>query len=293
LKPVIFSRGKRTRKSVRKRNSRNRRRSASFAERTKGLMLKSLKVAGAMLVVPVLLFSGAKFYNLLITTEYLEVRTIEVVGIRRVSRGEVVALSGIREGENIFSFKYSDALDALKSHPWAASAALRRIPPHTVRIELKEKEPVALVKSGDMYVMDWSGMLFAKYSPVGSADLPVVTGPLPGAPGAPGSNDPLGASVDRSVLELMDVLDGREGFGIRNVSEINVDPIHGLAIYTLAEGVRLELGHGLFEGKLRAFERVVRARGGTLGGIEAMNLKSGSEVVVRFVRDVVEGGGAT
>ena len=293
MKPVIFSRSKRTRKIVKKRNSWNRRRRAPFVERTKGLMLNSLKVAGAVLAVPVLLFSGAKFYNLLITTEYLEVRTIEVVGIRRVSRGEVVALSGIREGENIFSFKYSDALAALKSHPWAASAALRRIPPHTVRIELKEKEPVALVKSGDMYVMDWSGMLFAKYSPADSVDLPVVTGPLSGIHGSPGSNDPLGTSVDRSVLELMDVLDGREGFGIRNVSEINVDPIHGLALYTLAEGVRLELGHGSFEEKLRAFERVVSARGGTLGGIESMNLKSESEVVVRFVRDVVEGGGST
>ncbi len=287
MKPVAFSKGKRTKKSVRGRNSWNRRRRAPFAERAKGLMLNSLKIAGAVLVVPLLLFSGAKFYNLLITTEYLEVRTIEVVGIRRVSRGEVVALSGIRKGDNIFSFKYSDALDALKSHPWAASAVLRRIPPHTVRIELKEKEPVAIVKSGDMYVMDANGMLFAKYSSAGSVDLPVVTGPLYGAHG---SNGPLGASVDRSVLELMDVLDGREGFGIRNVSEINVDSGYGLALYTLAEGVRLELGYAPFEGKLRAFERVVRARGGTLGGIESMNLKSESEVVVRFLSDVAGGG---
>jgi len=45
--------------------------------------------------------------------------------------------------------------------------------------------------------------------------------------------------VDASVLELIRILDGRTGFGFRNVSEINVDPQYGLAIYTLAEGVRL------------------------------------------------------
>jgi cell division septal protein FtsQ len=280
-------------KKAKRKNSWNRRRRVPFAVRAKGAILISLKAAAVVLVVPLLVLAGIKFYNVIITTQYLEVRSIEVAGLRRVPRGTVVALSGVREGENIFSFKYADALDAIESHPWVGSAQLRRIPPHTVRIELKEKEPVALVKSGDMYVMDHSGTLFAKHSTADSLDLPVVTGSLSGVPGSPGSEDLLGASVDKSVLELMAVLDGREGFGIRNVSEINMDPVYGLAIYTLVDGVRLELGHGSFEGKLRAFERVVRARGGSLSGILAMDLKSEHEVVVRFSSDVVEGGGAT
>ena len=280
-------------------NSWNRRRKVPFAVRAKGVILISLKVAAVVLAVPLLVGAGARFYNVLITTEYLEVRSIEVTGIRRVPRGELVALSGIREGDNIFSFKYADALGALRSHPWVASAELRRIPPHTIRIELKEKEPVALVKSGDMYVMDYRGVLFARHSSADSVDLPVVTGALSGAPAfpvspaSPASKDMLGASVHKSVLELMEVLDGREGFGIRNVSEINRDPVYGLALYTLVEGVRLELGHGSFEEKLRAFERVVHARGGSLSGILAMDLKSEYEVVVRFTGNVVEGGGAT
>ncbi len=99
--------------------------------------------------------------------------------------------------------------------------------------------------------------------------------------------------MDADVLEIIRILDGRTGFGLRNVSEINVNPEYGLALYTLAEGVRLELGHGAFEEKLRAFEKVVRARGGSLQGIEAIDLNNGREVVVRFSGDVIKGGGAT
>ncbi len=273
-------------KRVKKKNSWNRRHRAPFAERARGALVISVKVVAAVLAVPALVFCLVMFYNVLITTEYLEVRSIDVVGIHRVSRGEVVALSGVREGANIFSFKYSDALDALKSHPWVASAQLRRVPPHTVRIELEEKEPVALVKSDDIYVMDGAGRLFALHSPTDSIDLPVVTGVKP----APGTEALLGTSVDNSILELMAVLDGRDGFGIRNVSEINVASGYGLALYTLAEGVRLELGYGPFEEKLQAFERVVSARGGTMAGIEAMDIKSEKEVVVRFKAEVVGGG---
>ncbi len=285
MKPMALVRGIGKKKKAKRKNSWNRRRRAPFAERAGGALAVALKVIVAVLAVPALVFCSVLFYNVLITTEYLEVRSIDVAGIHRVPRGTVVALSGVREGENIFSFKYRETLEALESHPWVASAQLRRIPPHTVRIELKEKEPVALVKGDDIYVMDSAGVLFAVYSPTDSIDLPVVTGVK-----AAGTEALLGTSVDNSILELMAVLDGRDGFGIRNVSEINVASGYGLALYTLAEGVRLELGYGPFEDKLRAFERVVSARGGSMAGIEAMDIKSEREVVVRFKTDVVEGG---
>ncbi len=228
-------------------------------------------------------FSGWKLYDMFITTEYLEIKTINVIGARRVSLDEAVALSGIRKGSNLFSFKYSQAIKGLKTHPWVASVELRRSPPHTVSIELKEREPIALVKTDAMYVMDAAGKIFARYSRADQVDLPVVTGLEHGKPGG---------AVDVSVLELIRILDGRTGFGLRNVSEINVDPEYGLTLYTLAEGVRLELGSGAFEEKLRAFEKVVRARGGSLRGVEAMDLKSGHEVVVSLSEGVMKGGGA-
>jgi cell division protein FtsQ len=280
---------------IRKKRGRNRRRTDPFVVRAKRFLLRSLKVFILAAVVPVLALSGWKLYNLFITTEYLEIKTINVVGARRVGLDEAVALSGIRKGENLFSFKYSQAIKGLKTHPWVASAELRRSPPHTVSIELKEREPIALVKTDAMYLMDAAGNIFARYSSADSVDLPVVTGLERGKPGGGGRVPGSGPAVDASVLELIRVLDGRIGFNLRNVSEINVDPEYGLTLYTLVEGVRLELGSGAFEKKLRAFEKVVRARGGSLQGIEAINLKSDHEVVVKLSGDVnvIKGGGAT
>ncbi len=279
---------------IKKKRGRNRRRTDPFVVKAKRFLLRSLKVFMVAVVVSGLAFSGWKLYNLFITTQYLEIKTINLVGARRVSLDEAVALSGIRKGSNLFAFKYSQAIKGLKTHPWVASASLRRSPPHTVSIELKEREPIALVKTDAMYVMDGGGNIFARYSRADQVDLPVVTGLERGRPvtGDRAVGSGVGAVVDASVLELIRILDGRTGFNFRNVSEINVDPEYGLALYTLAEGVRLELGHGAFEEKLRAFEKVVRARGGSLLGVEAMNLKSGHEVVVRLSEDVMKGGGA-
>ncbi len=272
---------------MRKKRGRNRRRIDPFVVRAKRFLLGSLKVFIVVVAVPALAFSGWKLYNLFITTEYLEIKTINVVGARRVGLDEAVALSGIRKGSNLFAFKYSQAIKGLKTHPWVASVELRRFPPHTVSIELKEREPIALVKTDAMYLMDAAGNIFARHSRADSVDQPVVTVLEHGKPVGDSPD------MDAGVLELIRILDGRIGFGLRNVSEINVDPEYGLTIYTLVEGVRLELGSGAFEEKLRAFEKVVRARGGSLQGIEAINLKSDHEVVVRLSGDVVKGGGAT
>lgn len=280
---------------IKRKRGRNRRRTDPFVVRAKRFLLRSLKVFVVAAVVPVLAFSGWKLYNLFITTEYLEIKIINVVGARRVGLDEAIALSGIRKGSNLFSFKYSKAIEGLETHPWVASADLRRSPPHTVSIELKEREPIALVKTDAMYLMDAAGIIFARHSSADSVDLPVVTGLERGKPEGGGDGGAGGPVVDAGVLELIRVLDGRTGFNLGNVSEINVDPEYGLTIYTIVEGVRLELGRGAFEEKLRAFEKVVRARGGSLQGVEAMNLKSDHEVVVSLSGDVnvIKGGGAT
>jgi len=272
------------RKKKKKRN--RRRQSEPLASRARKGTLKALKVALALAVLPALAYGSILFYRVLVTTEYLAITSVAVTGAVRVAPDEAVGLSGITEGQNILSFNATEAAEGLKANPWVLSAEVKRRLPGSVEIALTEREPAALVLlDKDLYVMDSSGTVFKKYTAADRLDLPVVTGLTREA-----LKD--GGAEAANLMQLMTVLRNREGLvNLAKVSEINVDPVFGLSIYTLDEGVRLSVGSGSFSDKLASFDKVVASRGGVLGGIEAMDLNNSRSVVVRFTDKAFKEGG--
>lgn len=77
------------------------------------------------------------------------VRVVEVNTDGVMSREEVLAKTGIREGLNIFSLSLESAQNALSALPEVASARVERILPNTVTIEIEARRPVAWVTPRD------------------------------------------------------------------------------------------------------------------------------------------------
>lgn len=263
----------------------NRRLVDPFRVRARRFIKKAARVAAFAGAVPVLVVAGLWGYAEITTAEALSVRAITVTGVSNVTASEIEGLSGIRKGQNIFIFDSAKVEAALKANPWVEAAEVGRSLPDTVNIAIKERIPIALVKLDAMYVMDSSGVIFKRFASGDGLDLPVVTGLTAEALGG---DDPKG--IQKGLIRLISILSGRSGFNISNVSEINVDPSFGLSVYTLEDGVRLEVGLDGFEEKLDSFEKVLRHRG-TLDGVEAMDLNDSKEVIVRFSTNVVKEGG--
>lgn len=272
---------------IRKKKKLNRRKhNEPLASRVKRPALRLLKAAVVLAVLPALAYGAMSFYSVLVTTEYLAVSSVIVTGAEKVAPEEAVELSGISEGQNILSFNAGEAVEGLKGNPWVKDAEVKRRLPGAVEIVITERVPAALVLlGGEFYVMDASGTVFMKYSVTDRLDLPVVTGLTKNALKE-------GGAEAAGLLALMAVLKPREGFNLSDISEINVDPVFGLSIYTLDEGVRLAVGSGGFAAKLASFDKVVTSRGGALGGIEAMDLNNSRSVVVRFTTKAFKEGGA-
>jgi hypothetical protein len=77
------------------------------------------------------------------------VRVVEVNTDGVMSREEVLAKTGIREGLNIFSLSLESAQNALTAIPEVAAARVERILPNTVTIEIEARRPVAWVTPRD------------------------------------------------------------------------------------------------------------------------------------------------
>lgn len=81
-------------------------------------------------------------------TDY-NVRVVEVNADGTMTREEVLAITGIREGLNIFSLNLETAQRALTSIPEIKAARVERILPDTVTIDIDARRPVAWVAPAD------------------------------------------------------------------------------------------------------------------------------------------------
>lgn len=73
-------------------------------------------------------------------------RSIEVVGARTLTADDVRAASGLSPGaQSVFTVNAQEVARRLATHPRIASARVRVRPPHTIRIQVRERMSVAAV----------------------------------------------------------------------------------------------------------------------------------------------------
>lgn len=102
-----------------------------------------------------------------------QVRRVEISGLRLLAPHEALAASGVRAGQNVWD--EPDAwLAALQAHPVVESAEIERRLPGTLRIRVREKQPVALLETPVLRPVTAAGELLPA-APAGSAvDLPLL-----------------------------------------------------------------------------------------------------------------------
>jgi cell division protein FtsQ len=134
----------------------------------------ALQIGGGLLVAAWALWAG---YSRVMASERLKVTRVEVRGSRFLSEGEVRGLLGPAVGENILALDLEGLKSRLRASPWVAEAAVVRSLPDTLRVEIRERTPLALAEMDRLYLMDAEGTLIDIYGPRTSAfDLPIVRG---------------------------------------------------------------------------------------------------------------------
>ncbi len=135
-----------------------------------------LQVVAAILIVAAALWAG---YAKVMASERLRVARVEVRGSHFLSEGEVRELLGPAVGENILTLDIEALKARLRSSPWVADATVGRTLPDRVRVEIRERIPLALAEVDRLYLMDGDGGLIDIYGPrTASFDLPIVRGLL-------------------------------------------------------------------------------------------------------------------
>ncbi len=217
-------------------------------------------------------------YRNLLSSPLLQVTRIQVSGCQRLAPQTVIQQAEIPASVNILSLDLDNVSRRVTSHPWIAAALISREIPDRIRIEIEERQPVALVKDAEFYLMDRHGICFARAMPSEHPDLPIITGSDLEALG-PGCNLP------PEFTGLMEDL-YRESYSRlpwRLISEIRWNKYTGLTIFMVRGGIQVDLGSSNYGSKIARLKKVLSylEKRGVHTQLRGIDLSHGNRVFVR------------
>ena len=96
---------------------------------------------------------------------------VKIVGHKTLDPESLVKLSGLRPGTNIFGVDLERVRQRIESNPSVRCSSVRKSPPSTLRIEIEERVPVALIDRKDSIAVDAEGVILGPHS-AGSGGCP-------------------------------------------------------------------------------------------------------------------------
>ena len=217
------------------------------AQRVKIAAIVLLAAAGAGVVGTVLYRYGAHSWRFRLESS----DNIEVRGTHNVTRAQVLEVMASDIGRNVFFVPLTDRKKQLEDIAWVESASVMRLLPDRLRIEIKERAPVAFVQIGSrVSLIDASGVVMdmpatrqTHYS------FPVITGMQ--------ESEPLSTRAARMKIysALVHDLDSEGGNYSSALSEVDLsDPEDVKIIVPEAEGaVLIHIGSSDFLRRYKTF----------------------------------------
>lgn len=132
---------------------------------------------GAVLYTPIalLLISIIGIFGVSV---FFRVATIEVNGAEKYSVEQILSVSGINKGDNILFIDKGKAAKIIKSNlPYLSEVVLEKDFPDTIRIQVAESRPLAVVEYDDeWWIIDQTARILEKTDSYGAMEKIKVTG---------------------------------------------------------------------------------------------------------------------
>jgi cell division protein FtsQ len=176
---------------------------------------------------------------------------LEVTGTQNVSPAQVRKVLSADLGRNIFSIPLQERKQQLEEIPWVESATVMRLLPNRLRVEIRERTPVAFVQMGSrVALIDPGGVVMElPRGARGDYSFPVLVGMK--------DNEPLSVRAARMKIyaRLVRELDSGGGAYTAQLSEVDLSDPEDVKV-TVADpagAVLLHLGSANFLERYRTF----------------------------------------
>jgi cell division septal protein FtsQ len=219
-----------------------------------------------------LVFAGAYGIWVLLHSSLLQVKHLEVSGVRRVDPGEVAARAKIGTHANVWLLDTHAIEQRVETIPYVLTARVHRTLPANVSIEVTERKPDGCVRGTDglALTVDGAGRVLERGCAAGSvAYLPHAV-----SAAAPGRflNDPELAQLQRDAHALANSGERLKDFRHDQYGQLEA---------SLADGIRIRFGdEAELDRKQRLIGPILASLGARIGGVTTIDLRAPATPVV-------------
>lgn len=142
---------------------------------------KTVRVLSIILIILSVCLSGLVMHRIAFRTDYFNVDKFEITGLKMMPESELLSALMPHRGLKLFSFRWNLVEKELATVTRVQKVRLKRIWPDEILVEVKERQPVALINTKTefrymVFSLDTEGVLLAEGSRIYDFDLPVITG---------------------------------------------------------------------------------------------------------------------
>jgi cell division protein FtsQ len=203
---------------------------------------------------------------------------IQISSLGNVSRSQVMEVMGEDIGRNIFFIPLDQRQKQLEQIPWVESASVMRFVPNRVRIEIRERTPVAFVRIGSkIQLTDAGGTLMEL--PVGNKkkfSFPVILGMNAG--------EPQSTRAPRMKIynQLISELDSEGARYSQNLSEVDLSDADDVKVLANDSGgeVLVHLGASDFLSRFKVYVSHVQEWRQQFARLDSVDLRYEHQIVV-------------
>jgi cell division protein FtsQ len=249
-----------------------------------GQLVSAMKLAAGLgIVIGVAVAVAYSVHRYALTTPRFALKAVELVGAKRLTSARVEQLGGLERGKNLFALDAEGAERKILEDPWIGSVRITRELPSTLKVEISERDAVAVAAIGDrLYLVTSEGEPFKLLDAEDPTDLPVVTGIGPDELARDRAR-----ALDRlkTALSLIKQYEKQPSSRVSPIEEVHLAPSGDLVLTVGKDGISLELGKEPFARKLAMAEEVLsslRKKGKAPGVVFLDNQAHPERVVVRM-----------
>jgi cell division protein FtsQ len=203
---------------------------------------------------------------------------IEIAGLHNVTHGQIMEVLGGDIGRNIFFVPLAERKAQLEQIPWVESASMMRFVPNRLKVEIKERTPVAFARIGSRILLIDEGGALMELPANGRAkfSFPVVLGATPG--------EPLSTRAARMKIynDLVRDLDSGGASYSRDISEVDLsDPDDAKVLASDPQGaVLVHLGSSNYLARYKIYVAHVQDWRQQFDKLDSVDLRYDRQIVV-------------
>ncbi|KPL12899.1 hypothetical protein AMJ85_00890 [candidate division BRC1 bacterium SM23_51] len=268
------------RKVIRRQRIRSRRGRATVPQRVGGFLALTAKIFCVLLILSSLAVGGFALYRFTLVSGYFELKKLVITGVSDGIAAELRALTQLEpdQGINLLGMRADRIRETVLKHPRIESATVLKRYPNALIIRAREREPVAVVACGALYLVDREGYVLDT-----AANLDHNQRRFPFITGIDSDQIIFGEPIPtRMVCLALDVVECLRATSPRlaeQLSEIRIGRDEALTL-VLSGGIEVRLGTDEFTDRLAALDLFARKHR-NFETLEYIDLRFENQIVYR------------